>query len=444
VTDIDCSYNNIIRKNEGVSARFNALSSLIGMDPLNIDTQTERSPEVKTWVKKSLEVVFSDFGSLTEDDAGELARFAVADPSGLLLQDQYVITQHIHNSKTDSRRIAPKIYEILDTPTPTKTSFVMSFLRRLVEQSESPGSHTTQISEMYKSILETAIPGFALRKPEERPSYYGYCREETVREPALNGYDTASIVQHCRKLGLNDCIDHLIGRILQEISVMDTKDFPTTILPLLDNLLSDIKKGEVSAERFEYLFQSSLVQWIVRHVGEEAKQNDWSREPTKCKGERKDPEPCKDCVQLNKFLQDPKEKVWRFPAAEPRRKHLDREIRREHECFTAIEKPRTPFTLVVTKHKKGMDEKHRKWAARVAEVKLHLKDLEGRYRLLDTILGEKYSDVMIVRTDRLAAEFGQAGVIQDQASGSMDKGPESHQGPRGQKRKAVVVELTDD
>jgi hypothetical protein len=145
-------------------------------------------------------------------------------------------------------------------------------------------------------------------------------------------------------------------------------------------------------------------------------------------------------VQLNKFLQDPKEKVWRFSAAEPRRKHLDREIRNEHECFTAIEKPRTPFTLVVTKHKKGMDEKHRKWAVRVAEVKLHLKDLEGRYRLLDTILAEKYSDIMVVRANKLVEEVGQAGMPQNQT----DKDTESHQGPRGQKRKIAVVDLTDD
>lgn len=358
--------------------------------------------------------------------------------------------EHEDNSRTNSRRIAPKIYEILDTPTPTKTSFVTSFLCRLVEQSESSGSHTTEISEIYKSILEAATPGFALRKPEE--PYYGYGREEPVREPVLNGHDVASIVQHCRKLGLNDCIDHLIGRILQEIGIMDTKDFPTTILPLLESLLMDIKQGEIHAESVRHLFQSSLVQWVVRHVGEEPKQHDWSREPTKCKGkdsyayyskpreERKDPEPCKDCEQLNKFLQDPKEKVWRFPAAEARRKHLDHELRDEHECFTTIEKPRTPFTLVVTKHKKGMDEKHRKWAARVAEVKLHLKDLEGRHRLLDTVLAEKYSDIMVVRANKLVAEVGQAGTPHKQT----DKDTESHQGPRGQKRKAVVGDLTDD
>lgn len=91
LTNIDSSYDQIIRKNEGVSARFRALSLLIGADPLTVDTQPDILPEIKTWVKESLEIVFSDFGSLTDDDARELARFAVAEPSGLLLKDQYVI-----------------------------------------------------------------------------------------------------------------------------------------------------------------------------------------------------------------------------------------------------------------------------------------------------------------------------------------------------------------
>ena len=91
MTNIDSSYNNIIRKNEGVSARFKALSLLVGADLLTVDTQTEILPEIKTWVKESLEVVFSDFGSLTDDDARELARFAIAEPSGLLLKDRYVM-----------------------------------------------------------------------------------------------------------------------------------------------------------------------------------------------------------------------------------------------------------------------------------------------------------------------------------------------------------------
>jgi hypothetical protein len=82
---MDSSYNNIIRNNEGVSARFKALFLLIGADLL-----TEIPSEIRTWVRESIETVFSDFRSLTDDDdACELARFAVVDPSGLLLKDQY-------------------------------------------------------------------------------------------------------------------------------------------------------------------------------------------------------------------------------------------------------------------------------------------------------------------------------------------------------------------
>jgi hypothetical protein len=366
-------------------------------------------------------------------------------------------TEHEHNSQINKRRIAPKIYEILETPTPTKTSFVLCFLCRLVEQSESSGSTTTEISEVYKSsILEAAIPGFALRKPEERSWYYEYGREETVREPALNGHDVASVVQHCRRLDLNDCIDRLIGRILLEISIMDTKDFATTILPLLDSLLVDIKKGEVSAERFKHLFHSSLIQWIVRHVGKEPKQADWSREPVECHerdrrayyslsiDEKRNLDPCQDCVQINQFLRDPSRTVGRFPVAEKRRDHLKYKLQEKHQCFTTVEKTSKPFILVVTKHKKGTEKNHRKWVARVTEVRSHLEDLEGRHRFLDNVLAEKYSDIMVVRANKLTAVAGQTGRAQDETSGSMDQDTEDYQGPRGQKRKAVVVDLTDN
>ncbi|CAD0083853.1 unnamed protein product [Aureobasidium vineae] len=301
------------------------------------------------------------------------------------------------------------------------------------------------------------MPEFALRKPEERRSYYGYGREQEVREPALDGHNLSSVVQHCMKLGLDDCINQLIGRILQEITVMDTKDFPTAILPLLESLLSDIKKGEIQAERFRRLFQSSLVQYIARHVGEEPKQANWSREPIDCEGKdryayyslpaerRKDIEPCPDCQQMNKFNQDPKETVWRYPAAEKHRDHLKYKLEEEYQCSTTVERTNRPFILVVTKHKKGLNEKHRKWASRVAEVKLHPKELEGRHRFLEIILAEKYSDIMVVRASKLTAEVDQAkGETEDQISTCAGGVIQSYPSSRGQKRKAVVIDLTDD
>jgi hypothetical protein len=176
----------------------------------------------------------------------------------------------------------------------------MSFLCGLIEKSESSGSNNARISEMYETILRAAVDKFALRRPE---SLCRNPRSREKRDPALNGHTLASVVQHCRKVGLDDCISQLISKVLQGIDIMDTKDFPTTILPLLESLLLDIKKGEVQTERFRHLFQSSLVQWITQHVGREPKQANWSREPTRChvKGSHtygnnsENPEPCGDC-----------------------------------------------------------------------------------------------------------------------------------------------------
>lgn len=103
-------------------------------------------------------------------------------------------TERKNDSGINIDRIAPKIHEILDEPTLTKTSFVMSFLCRPVEQSELSGSTNAVFSEVYESIFRAALPGFALRKPQERLSYYSYGREPTVREPALDGHNLASVV----------------------------------------------------------------------------------------------------------------------------------------------------------------------------------------------------------------------------------------------------------
>ncbi|CAD0011379.1 unnamed protein product, partial [Aureobasidium pullulans] len=367
-------YDNLVRKQQGVSARFKTLSFLAGADPLTLDTQSDIVPEIRTWAQESLENVFSDFGSLSDDDARELVRFVAADSSGLLLKD--------------------RLHEIFDTPTPEKTAFIMSFLSRIYDHFRSTGSVRTDIPDMYEVLLRAAIPGFALRKPEEHPRYYRYSPEEEIREPALNGHDLALIFQHCRELGLEECINQMIGRILEEIDTMDMKDFPTSILPLLEDLLSDIKRAN-----------------------DEPKQLNWSREPTKCNGDYRGYFPghgvtkpkaatCQDCQQMNVFLQSPTETVWRFPAAEARRKHLINKLSDKHECFTTIEKPHTPFSLVVTKHKRSMDEKHRKWKARVSEVKGHLQSLEGRHRILDNVLHERYADIMAVRVRNLRGEAG--------------------------------------
>jgi hypothetical protein len=86
LTDMNSSYSAVIRERESMSAQIKALLLLIGAESL-----TAFPPEIKTWIKEILETVYPDFGSLTDADGFELTRLAVAEPSGSLLEDQYVI-----------------------------------------------------------------------------------------------------------------------------------------------------------------------------------------------------------------------------------------------------------------------------------------------------------------------------------------------------------------
>jgi hypothetical protein len=59
---------------------------------------------------------------------------------------------------------------------------------------------------------------------------------------------------------------------------------------------------------------------------------------------------CVDCRELKRFLEDPNEQVHRFPAAQDRRKHLERMIQQHHlDLNTSTDRETRPHTLVCTK-----------------------------------------------------------------------------------------------
>lgn len=244
---------------------------------------------------------------------------------------------------------------------------------------------------------------------------------------------------------MNDLIPEFEERILSEITSMNIYDFPETILPLLREVLSMIKDGELDAVSFRSFFQISLGRYIGRYVGAEPIQPDWSRGPVKCYknyNRRQDlfggsgtHETCPDCQELNRFLADPIEKVWRLAAAEPQRKHLDNAVHNQ-ECFVTTDKSHRPFTIIITKHRKSFEEKHRGWKVRAKEIKEHLQDIKGRHRLLRDVLADKYDDIVAVRVDKCVGNV-------DNALSGRGVGSSRMAQSAGQKRKATVIDLTE-
>jgi hypothetical protein len=71
---------------------------------------------------------------------------------------------------------------------------------------------------------------------------------------------------------------------------------------------------------------------------------------------------CADCGELKRFLEDPRESVFRFRARQDRRTHLENTIR-GHRCDLDLKTERgsSPHTLVCTKNKASYQEKLREY-----------------------------------------------------------------------------------
>ena len=144
-----------------------------------------------------------------------------------------------------------------------------------------------------------------------------------------------------------------------------------------------------------------LQHYIKDYVGEKptppkslVRDGNWSK---CCEGRfyRSDPTEwfnCKDCTALNDFLAAPDRSVWRYKAAEPGRKHLDRRLY-NLDCSSYTDKSQgTPYTLVISKTDRSYREALNGWERRCAEAK---SEIEGiGYEKLKMFLGEQYNSTM--------------------------------------------------
>ena len=86
------------------------------------------------------------------------------------------------------------------------------------------------------------------------------------------------------------------------------------------------------------------------------------REPADFRREANHSCPCRDCAELARFLKDPQEKVYRFSAAQERRRHLENVIRNDR-CDLDLTTVRqgSPHTLVCTKNTASFQRKLKKY-----------------------------------------------------------------------------------
>ncbi|KAL8643640.1 MAG: hypothetical protein Q9226_008221, partial [Calogaya cf. arnoldii] len=101
---------------------------------------------------------------------------------------------------------------------------------------------------------------------------------------------------------------------------------------------------------------------------------------------------CRECKALNDFLAAPDRSEWRYKAAEPTRKHLDRRLN-NLDCSSFTDKSQgTPYTIVIRKTDKIYRDALNRWERRCVEAK---SEVEGiGHKKLRTFLGEQYESIM--------------------------------------------------
>lgn len=343
---------------------------------------------------------------------------------------------------------------------PAKTSFMIAFLAKMFERSELL---TETFLSIYRPLVKSVANNFSLRRsqqpqPRSISTYgtYGVSRmQQDKRKPALDGQVLANFLGHVMDSQLNENGQMIVARVIAETATMDSQDYEHTILPFLKGIITRLVDGKDEIALYKDLFQVCLSQYIFRFVGQEPVQINWSRNPVKCN--------CRDCMDLNTFLRSPVDRVKRVRVSKQRRHHLHTQLDAYTDCTHITERGYIE-TMVVTKQGKSFEEKLKTWTnkARLALAALRsLEDQEGSsssLSQLQQLLGDKYAEIMTLRRVRIMTaarqqpiQPTQTVVASSSASNAATAGALTSAAPQseipqvaGRKRKAVVIDLTDD
>ncbi|KAL8884708.1 MAG: hypothetical protein Q9215_007304 [Flavoplaca cf. flavocitrina] len=176
-----------------------------------------------------------------------------------------------------------------------------------------------------------------------------------------------------------NCVPVLIRPLIEIAHAPGTIDLTEFLMPLISSLAQELPKNLASPSHYHSLFQQALHHYILDHVGQKpAPPQSLVREGNKDKcyasrGFRSNSSEwydCRQCTALNDFLAASDRSEWRYKAAEPDRKHLDRRLKTDRSYREALNA----------------------WERRCAEAKSHIEGI-GREKL-KMFLGEQYNSIV--------------------------------------------------
>lgn len=253
----------------------------------------------------------------------------------------------------------------------------------------------------------------------------------------------------------------LMDSVKVQATLMDPRDYKYTIFPFLKSIIMRLLCGKDAVDMYKKLFQTCLSSYVLRFVGKEPVQINWSRNPARCD--------CRDCTDSNAFLRSPVDSVRGIRVPSLRRHHLHTQLGIYTDCTYVIEHGHSE-TMVVTKGGKIYKDDLVTWTSKAESASAALRSLEDQGDTssspsqLRKLLGDKYDEIMTLRRVRImtaaqqqstqptqATRPTQAVTASSSASNAAIAGVPNPTATHfeipqvsGQKRKAVVIDLLDD
>ncbi|TIA20370.1 hypothetical protein D6C80_02455 [Aureobasidium pullulans] len=381
-TRLEYIFGQVVLNYKTVSKKYETLSFLIGVEALTVANHEDCMPEIRDWVVQMLAKIFSDLDVLSNEDGDVIAKIATLETSEALLRD--------------------RIQRQMQGASPDKTTFMMKFLSQALDSSKPL---TAELLSVYEPLMDSVVRKLSFRKAQAPPpartaSMYDRSGANTVQEdprkPALDGRVLLSILEHCRNLDLHQNALLLETNVAAQTLTMDPQDFAKTLMPFLKGIMERLRDGKDDVSRHQVLFRTGLSQYILRFVGQEPVQINWSRNPVRCN--------CADCKTLNNFLRSP---VDRLDA---------------HTDCTHLTDRGYMETLVITKQGKSFEDKFNAWKLKADLATAALRSLEDHEgpanpeSHLKKLLGDQYEEIMTSKRVRIMTAAQQPSARQPQTN----------------------------
>ncbi|KAF5336431.1 hypothetical protein D9611_006625 [Ephemerocybe angulata] len=201
------------------------------------------------------------------------------------------------------------------------------------------------------------------------------------------------IVDLCYIIGdLQPCIDLLNSLLQFEPNVDVTKRLTEIHTPLIPHLRSTLAKlgKPVNSEPFASFYRHTISLYLSRVLRTKPEIPSLPSKPMGC-GQ------CADCTQLDKFLRDTTSSSTCFKTTQPRRTHVEAQIRKEKAYLanyvtTETVKSGSPHSLFVRKRPEVMTAL--KWGDAKAAAQAFVKGVCADERALRELMGARYDDVV--------------------------------------------------